>query len=254
MRYDSHKPLYHGAKVDFEKPKLNNNGILWLAPNVKVALDYATPYYHSGDSYVWELRLKPNAKVIDLGDLSDPIVQELRKGFISPLTNQPISEASWPSYADFGILEAKRWVRGFLRKKRVDGVTVQDSLGTTAIQHDSLALINLGAIAAAEKKVVPAGSTPNNRTLQEVEEGIHTASERVAARYFTAFFKPGEYILFGKFKNKRGKIVRIFTDDRGIPYIEIQPIPQGRKKNRIFGLYSIRKMSPEAIAESQAME
>jgi hypothetical protein len=80
------------------------------------------------------------------------------------------------------------------------------------------------------------------------------SATRVATRFFVASFKPGDYILFGKFRNKRGRVVRIFNDERGIPYIEIQPIPKGRKKNRIFGLYTIRQMTPESIAEAKAME
>ena len=77
---------------------------------------------------------------------------------------------------------------------------------------------------------------------------------KVAERFVQAGFQPGEYVLFGKFKNKRGKVVRLFLDDRGIPYIEIQPVPKGRKQNRIFGLYTIRKMPPEAISEAKAIE
>lgn len=80
------------------------------------------------------------------------------------------------------------------------------------------------------------------------------SATRVATRYFFAAFKPGDYILFGKFRNKRGRVIRIFNDQRGIPYIEIQPIPKGRKKNRVFGLYTIRQMAPEAIAEAKTME
>lgn len=80
------------------------------------------------------------------------------------------------------------------------------------------------------------------------------SAERIATRFLTAGFAAGDYILFGKFRNKRGKVIRVFADDRGIPYIEVQPIPKGRKKNRTFGLYTIRKMTPEAIAEAEAME
>jgi hypothetical protein len=80
------------------------------------------------------------------------------------------------------------------------------------------------------------------------------SATRVATRYFFATFKPGDYILFGKFRNKRGRVIRIFNDQRGIPYIEIQPIPKGRKKNRVFGLYTIRQMTPESIAEAKTME
>jgi len=64
---------------------------------------------------------------------------------------------------------------------------------------------------------------------------------RVLARFAAqeAFFKPGDPILFGKYKNKRGIIVRVFEDEKGHPSIEVQPVPKGRKKNKIMGLYKI---------------
>jgi len=80
------------------------------------------------------------------------------------------------------------------------------------------------------------------------------SSDRVAARFLTAHFKPGDYVLFGKFKNKRAKVVRVYLDKRGIPYIEIEPVPKGRKKNRTMGLYTIRKMSPEDVQETKRRE
>jgi hypothetical protein len=83
---------------------------------------------------------------------------------------------------------------------------------------------------------------------------VHPEARRVAARFLTASFRPGDYILFGKFRNKRGRIVRVFDDERGIPYIEVEPVPKGRKKNRTFGLYTIRKMTPEAVQEAQQIE
>lgn len=54
-------------------------------------------------------------------------------------------------------------------------------------------------------------------------------------------FQVSDEILYGKWKNKRGKIVDMFVDDRGIPVIEIEPIPKGRKRNVIIGLYKIWK-------------
>jgi hypothetical protein len=53
------------------------------------------------------------------------------------------------------------------------------------------------------------------------------------------FFKPGDPILFGKFKNRHGILVRVFVDEKGQPMIEIQPVPKGRKKNRIMSLFRI---------------
>jgi DNA topoisomerase IB len=53
------------------------------------------------------------------------------------------------------------------------------------------------------------------------------------------YFKIGDPIFFGKYKNKPGKIVRFFKDGRGLPYVEVEPIPKGRKKNREMGLFNI---------------
>lgn len=64
-----------------------------------------------------------------------------------------------------------------------------------------------------------------------------------------AYFKPNEYILYGKFKNKLGLIKRMFMDN-GVPKIEIEPVPKGRKKTRIMGLYTIRKAPPEAVKKA----
>lgn len=70
---------------------------------------------------------------------------------------------------------------------------------------------------------------------------VALAAARVAARFAadTGFFKPGDPVLFGKYKNKRGIIVRVFEDEKGHPSIEIEPVPKGRKKNKTMGLYKI---------------
>jgi DNA topoisomerase-1 len=53
------------------------------------------------------------------------------------------------------------------------------------------------------------------------------------------YFKVGDPVFFGKYKNKPGKIVRFFKDGRGLPYVEVEPVPKGRKKNREIGLFNI---------------
>ena len=59
----------------------------------------------------------------------------------------------------------------------------------------------------------------------------------------TSYFKIGDKILFGKYKNKKGKIVAWDEDKHGNPNIEIEQTPTkatGRKKkNKIMGLYKI---------------
>lgn len=63
---------------------------------------------------------------------------------------------------------------------------------------------------------------------------------RVASRYLkAAFFNVGDIILYGKYKNKKGRVVAFGQDHKGNPTIEIEPIPKGRKQNKVFGLYKI---------------
>ena len=82
---------------------------------------------------------------------------------------------------------------------------------------------------------------------------------RVAIRYVQAnYFTPGDVVLYGKYKNQKG-IFRSFGSDKwGNPTVEIEPIPKGRKQNKIFGLFRIwradvKEKALAEIAEQQKM-
>ena len=53
------------------------------------------------------------------------------------------------------------------------------------------------------------------------------------------YFTVGDIVLMGKYKNKRGVVVGFSEDKWKNPTVEIEPIPRGRKQNRIIGLYKI---------------
>ena len=55
----------------------------------------------------------------------------------------------------------------------------------------------------------------------------------------SAYFKIGDVVLMGKYKNKRGTIVGFGQDKWGNPTVEIEPTPKGRKQNKTMGLYKI---------------
>lgn len=69
------------------------------------------------------------------------------------------------------------------------------------------------------------------RTL--VREAVHDSLLR-------DYFAPGDEVLFGKWKNKRGRIVAVYEDDRGIPTIEVQ---RGRRRVAM-ALYNVRRAPP----------
>ncbi len=55
----------------------------------------------------------------------------------------------------------------------------------------------------------------------------------------TKYFKVGDLVLIGKYKSGRGKVVGFGEDKWGNPTIEIEPLPKGRKQNKILGLFKI---------------
>ena len=55
----------------------------------------------------------------------------------------------------------------------------------------------------------------------------------------SAYFKIGDVVLMGKYKNMRGTIVGFSRDKWKNPTVEIEPTPKGRKQNKTIGLYKI---------------
>lgn len=176
--------FYHGTQRDFEKPKLNALGVLWLAPNPKVAEEYARKSYSSSQGYLWEVRLKPGAKIVNLRDLSHPAVRaafdmmnESARSGLGEWTEQ-----DWQERVDFGMLEYRRWMVGFFKKRRIDGLVVQDTLSTTPVKHESVALLRLSAIESMTRQALERGP---ERTIGEIEDEIlrWERARRVARRY-----------------------------------------------------------------------
>lgn len=91
---------------------------------------------------------------------------------------------------------------------------------------------------------MPEGREPkiDVRVLEYEDLSVDTDGE---ARVKTAsYFNVGDEILYGKYKNKRGCIVAFGKDERGVPFIEVEPIPKGRKKNKIIGLFKVWHADP----------
>ena len=65
------------------------------------------------------------------------------------------------------------------------------------------------------------------------------ASKSPQALTVQTYFAVGDLVLMGKYKNARGQIVGFGEDRWGNPTVEIEPIPKGRKKNRVVGLFRI---------------
>lgn len=80
---------------------------------------------------------------------------------------------------------------------------------------------------------------------------------RVVTRFKQAgYFNIGDIVLMGKYKNKRGVVKSFGADKWGNPTVEVEPIPKGRKQNKVFGLYKIWRadVKENAIKEQEAAE
>jgi len=58
-------------------------------------------------------------------------------------------------------------------------------------------------------------------------------------------FEVGDEIRYGKYKNKAGRITAFGVNHRGQTTVEVEPIPKGRKKNKVLGLYKIWTLPPQ---------
>lgn len=62
-------------------------------------------------------------------------------------------------------------------------------------------------------------------------------------------FKVGDEIFFGKYKNKRGRIISFGENHKNQITVEIEPIPKGRKQNKTLSLFKIWTIQTATIAE-----
>ena len=152
--------MFHGTPKDFEKLKLNEHGILWLAFEERVGSAYAKPYYKDAlTRRLWTIELKEGVKIIDMEDTTNPHIQHLISVFNdNPMKTEKITDEDWKKwYCDFATIEHKPWIRGYLKSKKVAGVIVNDNTsgkGDVSIDHKSLALFTLTAIQSATKQSI----------------------------------------------------------------------------------------------------
>jgi hypothetical protein len=71
-------------------------------------------------------------------------------------------------------------------------------------------------------------------------------------RVLAAYFNVGDLITFGKYQNKKGRIVGFTTDEKGYPAVEIEPVPKDGKHNKTLTLFKIRKVPIEKQAMNLA--
>ena len=148
--------FYHGTSKDFEQLKLNGRGILWLAYDQNTSGLYAQGHDHgkTGIRNIWTVELVPNAKIVDLRDLNHPFTKDVYQSLKETTWRSngfgPVSPENWyQSYADFGLIEYHEWIIKYAKRKRIQGLVVNDSHNSH--KHLSVALLTLKAIQSTEK-------------------------------------------------------------------------------------------------------
>src|SRR5438105_522635 len=104
---------YHGTQADFDKLKLNKDGILWLSPTKEASSSYTEKYWHkSEDKFIWEVEISQDSIIINLNDLSNPIIKNIKNQVSDArkFTYGEIADADWHKFADFGLLEGYPWI------------------------------------------------------------------------------------------------------------------------------------------------
>jgi 8-oxo-dGTP pyrophosphatase MutT (NUDIX family)/ribosomal protein S18 acetylase RimI-like enzyme len=136
--------FYHGTndKRAFDEVRPDVYGILWLADAV-AARDYTTKNYNQGEPRLFEVTLKPNAELIDIRDLSDPIVRQYKENEFPNVSDAEYLER----WATWRRVEGSPKLVKFMKSHGVDGILVNDQLKRRR-PHASLAIINREAIAS----------------------------------------------------------------------------------------------------------
>jgi hypothetical protein len=69
-----------------------------------------------------------------------------------------------------------------------------------------------------------------------------------------AFFNVGDIVTFGKYQNKRAKVVAFHDDGKGNPMVELEPIPKGKKKNQTIALFKIRRVKDDKKTAARVVD
>src|ERR1700743_1919743 len=62
---------------------------------------------------------------------------------------------------------------------------------------------------------------------------------KIARRFYASYFNVGDLIMYGKYKNKKGILKSFGQDKWGNPTIEVEPVPKGRKQNKVMNLFHV---------------
>ena len=109
----------------------------------------------------------------------------------------------------------------------------------------------------AQNTLLPKWAEPFDHIWSGEAEKEHPLGEpiflasRVARRFMADTFtvNVGDHILYGKWKNKKGIIKSIGKDAKGNPIIVVEPVPKGRKQEKVIQLFRVWKDQAASVAK-----
>jgi len=106
-----------------------------------------------------------------------------------------------------------------------------------------------------EKGVSMLKKTPHRLNVRDEDDIVYyQVPSEVQGGKIAATFKLniGDSVLYGKYKNKKGKIKGFKTDSKGDVVVTVEPYPKGRKQNKELKLFKIRPAPEPWPEEKQA--
>lgn len=199
------RTLYHGtnSEQEFDEVKPDSYGIIWLAEK-EFANDYTKYNHRTGEPRLFEIQLSPDAKLIDLRELSDPIVRTYKDKYYPQLPDE-----KWADAAMWTRIEGNPVTVPYFKQSGVDGIIVGDQL-KRGRPHDSIALINPNTIVGQRKVAkgkeigqvyllhfdIPAGS--------EVPSSRGDASKPFHARHYLGWAEDAQKRIKRHYRNDSG--------------------------------------------------
>jgi GNAT superfamily N-acetyltransferase len=156
--------LYHGTNDEREFDTLKPTGgdpVVWLG-KLDTARDIYSRQIRGGRERVFEVKLKPDAKIADLLDQTQPCTKKVENYFLRVIGNE-ILDHSWSDVMNYVAFHRHNHeLIPMLKKDGFDGAIVMDKgrpRGTTVSRnHHSIALWNMDAI-ESQQEIKTAGES-----------------------------------------------------------------------------------------------
>ena len=170
------RTLYHGTNDEQEFDTLKPTGgdpVVWLG-ELDTARDIYSRTIRGGRERVFEVKLKPDAKIADLLDVNQPITKKVQDYFLRCVGSR-IWDHGWPDIMNYMAFHRHdHELIPLLKEAGFDGAIVMDKGrprgSTQSREHHSVALWNMDAIESQQEIKTASASTVGSAFWNKVQE------------------------------------------------------------------------------------